>query len=56
MKVKAIDLRTYIKLHMSKKYLDAWDEVSFEDKRKVVDLMIPKICAKSEKIDIVWKI
>ena len=37
-------------------HLDAWDKVSFEDKQKVVDLMIPKICAKSEKIDVVWKI
>ena len=37
-------------------YLDTWDEVSFDDKRKVVDLMISKIYATSEKIDIVWKI
>lgn len=37
-------------------YLDTWDEVSFDDKRKVIDLMISKIYATSEKIDIVWKI
>ncbi len=37
-------------------YLDTWDEVAFDDKRKVVDLMISKIFATSEKINIIWKI
>ena len=36
-------------------YLDSWEEVSFEDKRHVIDLMISVIYATSEKIDIIWK-
>ena len=37
-------------------YLDAWDEVNFDDKRRVVDLMISAIYATSESIHIVWKV
>ncbi len=37
-------------------YLDTWDRVSFDDKRRVVDLMITAIYATSESINIVWKI
>ena len=37
-------------------YLDTWEEVDFDDKRRVVDLMISAIYATSESINIVWKI
>lgn len=37
-------------------YLDTWNDISFEDKRKVIDLMITAIYATSDNIDIVWKI
>ena len=37
-------------------YLDDWESVSFEDKQKVVDLMITVIRATSEKLEIEWKI
>ena len=37
-------------------YLDTWEEVNFDDKRRVVDLMISTIYATSESINIVWKI
>ena len=37
-------------------YLDTWEEVNFDDKRRVVDLMISAIYATSESINIVWKI
>jgi len=37
-------------------YLDTWDEVDFEDKRRVVDLMITTIAATSDSLNITWKI
>lgn len=38
-------------------YLDTWEEeVDFDDKRRVVDLMISAIYATSKSINIVWKI
>ena len=37
-------------------YLDTWDSVSFDDKRKVVDLMITTIAATSDSLNITWKI
>jgi len=37
-------------------YLADWGNVSFDDKRRVVDLMISAIHATSESINIVWKI
>ena len=38
-------------------YLDTWEEVDFDDKRRVVDLMIPQFTPHtSESINIVWKI
>lgn len=37
-------------------YLDTWDSVSFDDKRRVVDLMITTIAATSEALNITWKI
>ena len=36
-------------------YLDSWDEVSYEDKRFVVDCLISRISAESGKICIEWK-
>ena len=35
-------------------YPDTWEEVDFDDKRRVVDLMISAIYATSESINIVW--
>ena len=32
-------------------YLDTWDSVSFDDKRRVVDLMITTIAATSENLN-----
>ena len=37
-------------------YLDDWENVSFEDKQQVVDLMITVIRATSERLQIEWKI
>ena len=37
-------------------YLKSWDDVSFEDKRLVVDGFIAKIQATSESVQIEWKI
>ena len=37
-------------------YLDTWDSVSFDDKGKVVDLMITSIAATSDSLNIPWKI
>ena len=37
-------------------YLDTWEDVSFDDKRRVVDLMITTITATSDSLNITWKI
>ena len=37
-------------------YLDDWENVSFEDKQQVVDLMITTIAATSDSLNITWKI
>ena len=37
-------------------YLDDWESVSFDDKRKVVDILISQIDATSEEVTIHWKI
>ena len=37
-------------------YLDDWENVSFEDKQKVVDALIIVIRATNEKVEIEWKI
>jgi len=37
-------------------YLDDWDSVAFDDKRRVVDLMISTIAATSDSLNITWKI
>ena len=37
-------------------YLDTWDSVSFDDKRRVLDLLIVAVEATSEKLNITWKI
>ncbi len=35
-------------------YLDTWENVSFDDKRRVVDLMITTIAATSDSLNITW--
>ena len=37
-------------------YLDTWDSVEFDDKRRVVDLMIATVAATSHNLNITWKI
>lgn len=37
-------------------YLKNWDEVSFDDKRRVVDTLISRIEATSTELVIHWKI
>ena len=37
-------------------YLDDWESVSFDDKRKVVDILISQIDATSESVTVHWKI
>ena len=37
-------------------YLDTWENVSFDDKRRVVDLIITTIAATSDSLNITWKI
>lgn len=37
-------------------YLDDWDSVIFDNKRRVVDLMISTIAATSDKLNLTWKI
>lgn len=36
-------------------YLNAWDDISFDDKRAVVDLMIETIRATADTVEIVWR-
>ena len=36
--------------------LDTWDDVSFDDKRRVVDLMIAIVAATSDSLNITRKI
>ena len=33
------------------RYLDTWDDVSFDDKRRVVDLMITTVAATSDSLE-----
>ena len=37
-------------------YLDTWDNVSFDDKRRVVHLMITTVAATGDSLNITWKI
>ena len=37
-------------------YLDTWENVSFDDKRRVVDLIMTTIAATSDSSNITWKI
>ena len=37
-------------------YLDTWDSVSFDDTRRVVDLMMTTVAATSDSLNITWKI
>jgi hypothetical protein len=37
-------------------YLDKWEDVSFEDKQKVVDYLITRVRATSDSVQIEWKI
>jgi len=37
-------------------YLDAWETVSFDDKRRVLDLLVVTVEATSDKMNITWKI
>ncbi|MBA4699768.1 MAG: hypothetical protein H2212_10100 [Ruminococcus sp.] len=37
-------------------YLDTWETVSFDDKRRVLDLLVTTVEATSEKMNITWKI
>ena len=37
-------------------HLDTWENVSFDDKRRVVDLMITTTAATSDSLNITWKI
>lgn len=37
-------------------YLDTWENVSFDNKRWVMDLMITTIAATSDSLNITWKI
>ena len=37
-------------------YLNTWDSVSFDDKRRVVDLMIATVAATNDSLNITWKI
>lgn len=37
-------------------YLDTWETVSFDDKRRVLDLLVTTVEATSDKMNITWKI
>ncbi len=37
-------------------YLEAWETVSFDDKRRVLDLLVTTVEATSDKMNITWKI
>lgn len=37
-------------------YLDTWENISFDDKRRVVDLVITTVAATSDSLNITWKI
>jgi hypothetical protein len=54
-------LSTLQKLEISNHLLlkvnsDEWDELSFDDKRAVVDLLIDKILVFQDRIEIVWRV
>ena len=36
--------------------MDKWNELSFEDKRSVIELLIEKILVFPDKIEIRWKV
>lgn len=36
-------------------HVDKWPEISFEDKRKVINLLIDKIILQDDTIEIIWK-
>ena len=44
------------RLNQIQGYLDKWDEITLDDKRKVADSLIEVIYATSENVDIHWKI
>ena len=46
----------YTKFSAGPATLDTWENVSFDDKRRVVDLMITTIAATSDSLNITWKI
>lgn len=37
-------------------YFSKWEELSIDDKRSVVDLLIAQVKATKESVEIVWKI
>jgi len=37
-------------------YLDDWENISFEDRRQVLNSLVSQIRATSEKVEIIWKI
>ncbi len=37
-------------------YLDTWETVSFDDKQRVLDLLVTTVEATSDKMNITWKI
>lgn len=37
-------------------YLDTWDSVSFDDKRRVLDSLVVTVEATSDRLNIKWKI
>ena len=37
-------------------YLGTWENVSFDDKRRVVDMIIITVAATSDSLNITWKI
>ena len=51
-----VDAVSFEQIDRISDYLDDWENVSFDDKRQVADILISSIHATSESIHITWKI
>lgn len=56
LKGRFFDTHNSIFYQMEEMYLDDWENISFEDKRKAADGLISSISATSDYVKIEWKI
>lgn len=56
LRVKELNTRKQVCVGEIENYLDMWDDLSFDDKRQTVDILIRAIYVTSDKITIEWRI